>query len=249
MVNLIYTQYASNRRLIHGPTVGKKFSKAFPTVKQQMKQRQIIEGKALKADEVVKLAKIDYNEAKEDKKNKRKQAKEQEVMVQKLDMQAAKRHRQGGNGDSKYGFSGHDYNGEEHFDGNRGGPGGYGWNRQSPPAAAFNTPFGTQRNSDKKWCTSCERLLKGTGIDQRTRDRLLKSIGKHTTETCIQPGGVMEGKTIEEAWKKADEIQAQEHLKSATGVTAQQVQFEQIEPADKADEIWNRLQSGLNNER
>ena len=59
----------------------------------------------------------------------------------------------------------------------------------------------------------------------------------------------MEGKTIEEAWKKADEIQAQEHLKSAAGVTAQQVQFEQIEPANKADEIWNRLQSGLNNER
>ena len=75
--------------------LAKKFSTAFPTVKQQMKQRQIIEGKALKADEVVKLAKIDYNEAKEDKKNKRKQAKEQAVMVQKLDMQAAKRHRQG----------------------------------------------------------------------------------------------------------------------------------------------------------
>ena len=29
MVNPMYTQYASNRRLIHGPAVGEKFSKAF----------------------------------------------------------------------------------------------------------------------------------------------------------------------------------------------------------------------------
>jgi hypothetical protein len=60
---------------------------------------------------------------------------------------------------------------------------------------------------------------------------------------------MMAGKTIQEAWQKADEIQAQELLSSTTEVSAKRVGFEQIEPADMAQDICRRIQSGLTNGR
>jgi hypothetical protein len=225
----------------------RKFQRAFPDIKQVSKMRKFNKVKALKAEEIVQLAKMGYNEARRAHRCKRKKMKQQQVMIQKLDMQA-KRYRQdgSGNGFNKFGFSGHDYAGEPEF-GNQCGPGGYGWNRQSPQIAAVATgPTRPSGAPAMPACTACQALLKSDNLEPKMRNRLMRSICKHTIETCIHPGGKMEGATIEQAWAKSDEIKRQGRL--ALKTEANQVQFEGIEPRDMANDIWKQVRMGLDDQ-
>jgi hypothetical protein len=223
----------------------KKFERAFPDIKMVTKMRKFNKTKAMKAEEIVQLAKMGYQEARKAHKNKRKQVKQQQVMVQKLGMQAKRYRMDGtGNGFNKFGYSEHDYAGEPDFRGDQCGPGGYGWNRQSPPTSAFRleAPHSTPFGMSQQYCKSCQELLKKDDLDTKTRARLLKSINKHSIETCIQSGGMMEGKSIQEAWARSDEIKAQKQLKSTAEVSAKQLQ---IEPAEMASNIWSQIKQGL----
>jgi hypothetical protein len=63
--------------------LAKKFAKAFPAIKQMEQTRKFNGGKALKATEVIQLAKMGLQEAKQANKAKRKQAKQQQVLIKK----------------------------------------------------------------------------------------------------------------------------------------------------------------------